>query len=186
MGAPHRFLAWADSSSRRTGRRRPATHDDSSYNVGGSFGMTGMPQLKITPTADTPSFISTRSRQAWHRAARLLSRCGRRRGDGDELQASQDQYAGDSSFFSFEAHDVNELGDVLSQLMPTIRPCWPSSTARARYRVCTPAGSTRRRWSSASPTRSAELRLDGARCRPASRPLASSEPSARVASLAST
>ena len=117
MGVFTAFFAWADSSTAHKIPSAATIVRDSSYNVAGSYGITGMPQLKITPTADTPSFIADPLKE--QRGVVLLIYC---RGAVADMQMVtffdrvRSEYAARSSFFSFEARDVGALGDVLAQL----------------------------------------------------------------------
>ena len=118
MGAFTAFFAWADSSAANKKPPSAATIvRDASYNVAGSYGITGMQQLKITPTADTPSFISDPLKE--QRGIVLLVYC--RGAVADRQMVTffnhvKSEYVGESSFFAFEARDVSALGDVLAQL----------------------------------------------------------------------
>jgi hypothetical protein len=88
-----------------------------SYNSVSSYGMTGYAPIKIEPTADTPKFVS--SRLAEERGIVLLVYVDGAADDMemlDSFKAVKDIYAADSSFFSFEARQVTELGDLLGQL----------------------------------------------------------------------
>ncbi len=88
-----------------------------SYNAVSSYGVTGYAPLKITPTAQTPSFIKTRLQQ--NRGMVLLVYCAGAAADESMLQSFDTvkaQYSADDSFFSFETHDSGQLGDTLQQL----------------------------------------------------------------------
>jgi hypothetical protein len=112
------LLVWADSST--VAVKAPsaaALMTDASYNVTGSFGTTGMPQLVLAATADTPKSI--KASLTAHRGVVLLVYC--KGAAADEAMVTsfnhiKAKYAADSSFFNFESHDVNDLGDVLAQL----------------------------------------------------------------------
>ena len=88
-----------------------------SYNVASSYGITGYAPLTIVPTAETPPFIKALLDEK--RGIVLLVYCAGAADDMemrsyfDEVKA---QYAGDSSFFDFEAHASSDLGDTLQQL----------------------------------------------------------------------
>ena len=88
-----------------------------SYNTVSSYGTTGYAPLKITPTAETPSFITSRLEE--QRGIVLLVYV---EGAADDMEmlsyfnAVKGQYGVDSSFMSFEAHKTTELGDTLQQL----------------------------------------------------------------------
>jgi hypothetical protein len=94
----------------------PAT-TPTSYNTVSSYGITGYAPLKLTPSAQTPSFI--KSRLAEERGIVLLVYC-KGAADDDEMLSSfnhvKAQYSADSSFFSFEARESGQLGDTLQQL----------------------------------------------------------------------
>lgn len=113
------LLVWADSSTPVAAT--PAAQTlmvNSTYNVSGSYGTTGMADitLKLNPTT-TPQFISDPLKAK--RGIVLLVYCKGATADQamvTNFNALKAKYAGDSSFFSFEAHSVNELGDVLTQL----------------------------------------------------------------------
>ncbi|MGO8683739.1 MAG: hypothetical protein ACLQUT_04055 [Thermoleophilia bacterium] len=118
MGLFTVFFAWADSSSATAASTSAsAAVMNSSYNIADSYGTTGLPQLTVTPTAATPAFIANPLKA--HRGVVLLVYCAGA-ADDDQMLGFFNQvkakYAAASSFFSFEAHDVNTLGDVLGQL----------------------------------------------------------------------
>jgi len=88
-----------------------------SYNGVSSYGMTGYAPLKVEPTDETPPFISKRLQDG--RGVVLLVYCQGAPDDMQMLSYFNDikrQYAADTSFFAFEAHDVTQLGDTLTQL----------------------------------------------------------------------
>jgi hypothetical protein len=88
-----------------------------SYNSVSSYGMTGYAPLTLTPTAETPEFITSRLDE--QRGIVLLVYVAGAADDMemvDSFNAVKAQYGGDSSFMSFEAHKVTELGDTLDQL----------------------------------------------------------------------
>ena len=88
-----------------------------SYNTVSSYGTTGYAPLQLTPTAETPSFITTRLEE--ERGLVLLVYC---EGAADDMEmlssfnAVKAQWGADSSFMSFEARRTTELGDTLQQL----------------------------------------------------------------------
>ena len=93
------------------------------YNASGSYGITGMPSLTIKPTAATPSFITDALNQ--ERGVILLAYVEGAADDDDMLasfNAIKAKYAADASFFSFEARDISQLGDVLNQLRVNAPP----------------------------------------------------------------
>src|SRR5450759_2042715 len=88
-----------------------------SYNTVSSYGMTGYAPLKLTPTAETPSFITSRLQE--QRPIVLLVYCEGAADDTEMLSYFDDvkaQLGADSSFMSFEARETSELGDTLQQL----------------------------------------------------------------------
>jgi len=89
-----------------------------SYNTAGSYGITGYPTLTVNPqTKNMPSFI--KEPLAEKRGVILLVYLSGPTED-QQMVASFDKikakYAAQGSFFSFEAHHVSELGDLLAQL----------------------------------------------------------------------
>jgi hypothetical protein len=87
------------------------------YNATDSFGLTGMAKLSITPTAATPGFIKNPLKEK--RGVILLVYVGGAAGDDSMLtsfRAVKAKYAASSSFYSFEAAKVTQLGDVIDQL----------------------------------------------------------------------
>ena len=95
----------------------PVATQVASYNSVGSYGMTSYEPLTIQPTSDTPAFITNRLNDK--RGVVLLVYV---KGAADDMEmlsyfnSIKANYAADSSFFSFEAHDSSELGDLLAQL----------------------------------------------------------------------
>jgi hypothetical protein len=88
-----------------------------SYNTVSSYGTTGYAPLKIAPTAETPSFITSRLQE--QRPLVLLVYCEGAADDMEMLSYFEDvraQFGADSSFMSFEARKTTELGDTLQQL----------------------------------------------------------------------
>jgi len=87
------------------------------YNTVGSFGMEGYPPLTLRPTKQTPSFI-TDALNAGRGVVILAYVQGA--ADDDEMysnfQTVQTQYTGQADFFNFEAAEVSQFGDVLTQL----------------------------------------------------------------------
>jgi len=95
----------------------PAAEQPASYNTVSSFGMTGYEPLTIEPTADTPEFITKRLDE--NRGIVLLVYVKGASDDMEMLSYFNDikaNYAADSSFFSFEARESKQLGDLLAQL----------------------------------------------------------------------
>ena len=95
----------------------PAATQPASYNSVSSYGMTGYPALTLEPTAETPDFITKRLDES--RGIVLLVYVKGASDDMEMLSYFNDikgNYAADSSFFSFEARESKQLGDLLSQL----------------------------------------------------------------------
>lgn len=95
-----------------------ATTVSGSYNTAGSYGITGYPGLTVnTQAANVPAFI--KNPLAEKRGVILLVYCAgvtesqQMLGYFNTIKA---KYAAQGSFFSFEAHNAHELGDVLAQL----------------------------------------------------------------------
>jgi hypothetical protein len=94
------------------GTPEPTTRDEV-----GSFGIIGYPPLKVSPTDKTPKFIANPLNEK--RGVILLVYVAGATDDEDMLasfNAVKSQYAGQASFFSFEARDVSETGDMMDQL----------------------------------------------------------------------
>ena len=89
-----------------------------SYNTAGSYGITGYPTLTVnSQTKNMPSFI--KGPLAEKRGVILLVYLAGPTEDQQMLASFNEvkaKYAAQGSFFSFEAHDVSELGDLLAQL----------------------------------------------------------------------
>jgi hypothetical protein len=88
-----------------------------SYNTVSSYGMTGYEPLTVEPTAETPEFITKRLDE--NRGIVLLVYVKGASDDMEMLSYFNDikaNYAADSSFFSFEARESKQLGDLLAQL----------------------------------------------------------------------
>ncbi len=95
----------------------PAATQPASYNTVSSFGMTGYEPLTVQATAETPEFITKRLDEK--RGIVLLVYVKGASDDMEMLSYFNDikgNYAADSSFFSFEARESKQLGDLLSQL----------------------------------------------------------------------
>lgn len=105
-----------------TGAATPAVAP-TSYNSVSSYGMTGYAPLTIEATADTPGFIAKRLDQK--RGIVLLVYVEGASDDMEMLSFFNDiktTYSADSSFFSFEARESRQLGDLLAQLRVTDPP----------------------------------------------------------------
>jgi len=95
----------------------PAATQPASYNSVSSYGMTGYAPLTIKSTPDTPEFITKRLEEK--RGIVLLVYV---KGASDDMQMLsyfndiKANYSADSSFFSFEARETKDLGDLLAQL----------------------------------------------------------------------
>lgn len=88
-----------------------------SYNSVSSYGMAGLAPLTITPTDETPKFITDRLEE--QRGIVLLVYTNGAGADMEMLtyfNQVKSIYAADSSFLSFEARDSKQLGDTLMQL----------------------------------------------------------------------
>jgi hypothetical protein len=99
------------------GTPAPAATQPASYNSVSSYGMTGYAPLTIKPTADTPEFITKRLNEK--RGMVLLVYVKGASDDMEMLSYFNDikaNYSSDSSFFSFEARESSQLGDLLAQL----------------------------------------------------------------------
>ena len=99
------------------GTPAPAATQPASYNSVSSYGMTGYAPLTIKPTADTPEFITKRLNEK--RGMVLLVYVKGASDDMEMLSYFNDikaNYSADSSFFSFEARESCQLGDLLAQL----------------------------------------------------------------------
>jgi len=97
----------------------------SSYGLGSIPASTsgGYEPLVITPTADTPAFIT--DRLAEQQGIVLLVYCEGASGDMEMLSyfnTVKGQYAADSTFMAFEALATTELGDTLGQLRASDPP----------------------------------------------------------------
>jgi hypothetical protein len=95
----------------------PAAAQPASYNSVSSYGMTGYAPLTIEPTDDTPEFITKRLDEK--RGIVLLVYVKGASDDMEMVSYFNDikaNYAADSSFFSFEARESKQLGDLLAQL----------------------------------------------------------------------
>ncbi len=97
--------------------------------------MTGYAPLKLTPTAETPSFITSRLEE--QRGLVLLVYV---EGAADDMEmlsyfnAVKGQWGADSSFMSFEARKTTELGDTLQQLRVSNPPILAVIRGRRRSR----------------------------------------------------
>ena len=99
------------------GTAAPAASQPASYNTVSSYGMAGYAPLTIKATPDTPEFITKRLNEK--RGIVLLVYVKGASDDMEMLSFFDDiksTYAADSSFFSFEARDSKQLGDLLAQL----------------------------------------------------------------------
>jgi hypothetical protein len=95
----------------------PTAMQAASYNSVSSYGMTGYEPLTVEATADTPDFITKRLDE--NRGIVLLVYVKGASDDMEMLSYFNDikaNYAADSSFFSFEARESKQLGDLLAQL----------------------------------------------------------------------
>jgi hypothetical protein len=112
FGMTTAFIAWGQSTGTPAA---PAAQTD--YNKVGSFGLTGYPALWVKPTAATPQFITDAFQNG--RGVVLLAYVQGAADDDEMLLAFENiqaTYADSADFFSFEAREVSETGDVLNQL----------------------------------------------------------------------
>ncbi len=89
----------------------------SNYNTVDSYGITGYAPLTVSDTPETPGFVSKRLKE--QRGMVVLVYVKGAQADTemlDSFNAIKAQYAADSSFFSFEAKDVTQTGNLLDQL----------------------------------------------------------------------
>jgi hypothetical protein len=106
------FIAWGQSTGTPT-----SSTGQADFNKVGSYGLTGYPQLWVKPTDATPQFITEAFQNG--RGVVLLAYVQGAADDDEMLQAFetiQATYADRADFFSFEAREVSETGDVLDQL----------------------------------------------------------------------
>jgi hypothetical protein len=99
------------------GTPAPAATQPASYNSVSSYGMTGYAPLTIQANPETPEFVKKRLDEK--RGMVLLVYVQGATDDMEMLSYFNDikaNYAADSSFFSFEAHESKDLGDLLAQL----------------------------------------------------------------------
>ncbi|HTX67583.1 MAG TPA: hypothetical protein VMH50_00350 [Thermoleophilia bacterium] len=99
------------------GTPTPTATQPASYNTVSSYGMTGYAPLTIKATPDTPDFITKQLDKK--RGIVLLVYVKGASDDMEMLSYFDDikaNYAADSSFFSFEAAESTQLGDLLAQL----------------------------------------------------------------------
>lgn len=112
FGLTTAFLAWGQSAGEAS-----TTGASANYNTVGSYGLTGYPSLYIEPTSNTPEFISD-AFTAGRGIVLLVYVQGA--GADDEMLANfnsiQSLYADRADFYSFEAREVSESGDLLTQL----------------------------------------------------------------------
>jgi hypothetical protein len=97
-----------------------ATADNNSAD---SYGITGYSPITLTATDSTPGFVAKRLKD--QRGMVLLIYVKGAGADMDMLEsfnAVKAIYAADASFFSFNAGDVKQTGDLLDQLKVTDPP----------------------------------------------------------------
>jgi hypothetical protein len=97
--------------------------EPSSRDVLGSYGNIGYPVLTVTPTEETPKFIANPLKEK--RGVILLVYVKGATDDEDmvsSFNAVKAKYSGQASFFSFEARDVHETGDIMEQLKASQPP----------------------------------------------------------------
>ncbi|NLG64274.1 MAG: hypothetical protein GX537_01545 [Actinobacteria bacterium] len=112
LGAFTAFVAWGDTAG--TPNNAAAGTD---FAKVGSYGIAGYPTLTVRVTPDTPTFVADAFQQGL--GVVLLAYVQGAAAD-DEMLASfkqvQSAYSSSASFFSFEAREASELGDILDQL----------------------------------------------------------------------
>jgi hypothetical protein len=119
FGAMTAFLAWGQTGTSVT---PTGSNVNANYNAAGSFGVTGLPSLTIK-AATAPSMVADSLKQ--NRGVILLAYVAGAADDDDMLasfNAVKAKYAAQASFFSFEAADVSELGNLLDQLRVSAPP----------------------------------------------------------------
>ena len=119
FGATTAFLAWGQAVSSTA---TPAPGSATNYNTAGSFGIIGLAPLTIDAKT-APSFVADALNQ--HRGIILLAYVAGAADDDDMLasfNAVKAQYASQASFYSFEAADVSQLGNLLEQLQVSAPP----------------------------------------------------------------
>jgi hypothetical protein len=117
FGSMTAFMAWGQATTPAA----PGTAG-TSYNAAGSFGVTGLPTLTIT-AATAPTIVAGSLKQ--NRGVILLAYVAGAADDDDMLasfNAVKAKYAAQGSFFSFEAADVSQLGNMLDQLHVSAPP----------------------------------------------------------------
>jgi len=91
--------------------------EQAARNLVGSYGSHGMEPLTVQATDETPKFIANPLKE---KRGVILLVYVKGATEDEEMLASfnriKAQYAAQASFFSFEARDISELGDVPAQL----------------------------------------------------------------------
>ncbi len=117
FGAMTAFLAWG-----QTGTTASPAASSADYNAAGSFGITGLPTLTIDAKT-APSIVADALNQ--NQGVILLAYVSGAADDEDMLtsfNAVKAEFASQASFFSFEAADVSQLGNLLEQLHVSAPP----------------------------------------------------------------
>jgi Tfp pilus tip-associated adhesin PilY1 len=117
FGAMTAFLAWG-----QTGTAASPAAASADYNAAGSFGVTGLPTLTIDAKT-APSIVADALNQ--NQGVILLAYVSGAADDEDMLtsfNAVKAEFASQASFFSFEAADVSQLGNLLEQLHVSAPP----------------------------------------------------------------
>ena len=99
-----------------------ASNVNGNYNAAGSYGITGLPTLTIK-AATAPSIVADSLNE--NRGVILLVYVAGAADDEEMLanfNAVKAKYAAQASFFSFEAADISQLGDLLDQLRVSAPP----------------------------------------------------------------
>jgi protein-disulfide isomerase-like protein with CxxC motif len=116
FGAMTAFLAWGQAGTAVSATSK------ADYNAAGSFGITGLPTLTIKANT-APTVVADALNQ--NRGIILLAYVAGAADDDDMLasfNAIKAKYAAQASFFSFEAADVSQLGNMLDQLHVSAPP----------------------------------------------------------------
>ncbi len=94
-----------------------ATTPQTNYNAVGSYGLTGYPSIYVKVNETTPQFIDDAFKNG--KGVVLLAYVQGAAADDEMLMSFENvqaMYADRADFFSFEAREVSETGDVLDQL----------------------------------------------------------------------
>lgn len=107
------FAAWGAGAPATTAAATTSVN----YNTVGSYGLEGYTALTIKPTKLTPTFVTDAFKAG--RGVVILAYV-QGAADDDEMysnfQTVQSLYTGQADFFNFEAAQVSQFGDLLTQL----------------------------------------------------------------------